>query len=80
MAEKTTARQIVESLNRGAVVFQEDDWSQLIKGTLTGMVANSEIVRCEHGEFVFFMAWKDWPADSESDVAHRMARAIRDGT
>lgn len=72
----TTVRRIVDALNRGSVVFEEDDWNALIKGTLTGMVANSEIVRCEHGEFKFYMAWHERASDSEADVAHRMAKAI----
>ena len=71
-----TIRGIVESLNRGSVIFAEDDWNDLIKGTLTGMVANSEIVKCEHGGFTFYRAWHEGKNDSESDVARRMARAI----
>lgn len=76
MAVITTVRKIVEGINRGSVVFEEHDWNDLVKGTLRGMVANSEIVRCEHGQFVFYMAWHEGPNDSENDVAVRMAKAI----
>jgi len=76
MSEKITVRRIVEKLNRGSVIFEEDDWSPLIRGVLTGMVTNSEIVRCEHGEFRFYMAWHEGANDCEADVAHRMAKAI----
>jgi hypothetical protein len=72
-----TVRQIVDSLNRGSSVFAEDDWNDLIKGTLVGMVANSEVIKCEHGEFTFYIAWQEGTNDCEADVAHRMAKAIR---
>lgn len=80
MTDKMTVRKIVESLNRGGAVFEEDDWTDLIKGTLVGMVANSEIVKCQHGEFTFYMAWHEGTNDCEADVAHRMAKAIEQTT
>lgn len=76
MSDNTSVRKVVDQINRGYVVFEEADWLPLIKGTLTGMVANSEIVRCEHGEFAFYMAWHQKENDSESDVAHRLADAM----
>jgi hypothetical protein len=41
------------------------------------MVANSELCKCEHGEFTWYFAWEQKDTESEADKANQMADAIR---
>ena len=66
----------VEALTRGTVVFGSDV-EPITLGTLNGMVANSEIVKCEHGEFTFYFAMVTGENESMADKAYQMAKATR---
>jgi hypothetical protein len=44
---------------------------------LNGMVANSELCKCEHGEFTWYFVWAQSSSESEADKANQMARAIQ---
>lgn len=76
MSEKLTTLEAVARLERGLVVWRHE-CAPLTLDNLTGMVANSELVKCEHAEFSWFFAWKQLPSESIHDKAFQMLRAAR---
>jgi hypothetical protein len=75
MADKMKTLQAVAALDRGEVVYASQ-LEQMAEGNLDGMVANSELVRCHHSGYIWYIAWRQKPDESIANVADRMAAAI----
>lgn len=66
----------IASLERGGIIFATDLDDKLGLQILDGMVVNSELCKCSHGEFTWYFAWKQKPSESEADKAHQIAKAV----
>lgn len=65
----------ISSMEHGGVVFASDvDPSSL--QILDAMVISSELCKCQHGEFTWYLAWKQKGSESAADKANQMAKAI----
>lgn len=69
-------RQAIAVMDRGGAVFASDVAPATLP-ILDGMVVNSELCRCSHGEFTWYFAWEQKDSECEADKAAQMAKAIR---
>ena len=75
MTEKLSTLAACDQLERGVPVFSSQV-AEITRGILTGMAANSELVRCSHGGDEWWIVWRQKPSESTWDKAIQMARAI----
>lgn len=69
------ARKAIASLNAGGVVF-DSDLDHRDKLTLDMLVSAEQAVRCQAGEFIWYIAYDPKPSESALDKAMQMAKAI----